>query len=170
MPFQFMFLITPFMHGALSNSQFTPQLCVIKLLKPNLNQLKFMKKIFSLVAISVLVFSCTKKDEEKKNNDFTGTAVQVYGGKAWSNVTLDNQGDPKQLSLVLNNDLLNSVPVGGEDHPEHNAFIIPVHQKGIEKTPFKFIMLNWNPNGHEPDQIYTHSHFDFHFYTTTPDQ
>ena len=33
-----------------------------------------------------------------------------------------------------------------------------------EKTPFKWVLLNWNPHGHIPMGIYTVPHFDFHFY------
>ena len=28
-------------------------------------------------------------------------------------------------------------------------------------------MVDWNPNGHEPDHVYTLPHFDFHFYQVT---
>jgi len=31
-------------------------------------------------------------------------------------------------------------------------------------TPYKFVELDWNPAGHEPENIYTLPHFDFHFY------
>jgi hypothetical protein len=34
-------------------------------------------------------------------------------------------------------------------------------------TPFKFVELDWNPHGHEPDGIYNRPHFDFHFFTIT---
>ena len=32
-------------------------------------------------------------------------------------------------------------------------------------TPYQFVELNWNPQGHEPPGIYDLPHFDFHFYT-----
>jgi hypothetical protein len=31
-------------------------------------------------------------------------------------------------------------------------------------TPFQYMMVDWNPQGHEPAGIYTLPHFDFHFY------
>jgi hypothetical protein len=34
-------------------------------------------------------------------------------------------------------------------------------------TSFEHIVLNWNPHGHPPMDIYTLPHFDFHFYTQT---
>jgi len=32
-------------------------------------------------------------------------------------------------------------------------------------TPFTHMALNWNPNGHQPEGIFTAPHFDFHFCT-----
>jgi hypothetical protein len=46
-----------------------------------------------------------------------------------------------------------------------NNLLIPISDKS--GTPFKFIMLNWNSSGHEPDNVYTLPHFDFHFYIST---
>ena len=34
-------------------------------------------------------------------------------------------------------------------------------------TPFEHIVINWNPHGHPPPEIYSVPHFDFHFYTQT---
>ena len=31
-------------------------------------------------------------------------------------------------------------------------------------TPFKWLMLNWNPQGHIPPGVYDVPHHDFHFY------
>ena len=30
-------------------------------------------------------------------------------------------------------------------------------------TPFNHVMLNWNPQGHEPPELFGRPHFDFHF-------
>jgi hypothetical protein len=35
-------------------------------------------------------------------------------------------------------------------------------------TPYEFLELDWNPQGHELPGIYDVPHFDFHFYTITP--
>ena len=37
-------------------------------------------------------------------------------------------------------------------------------------TGYNHVMLDWNPQGHEPAQVYTLPHFDFHFYQVTPAQ
>jgi hypothetical protein len=37
-------------------------------------------------------------------------------------------------------------------------------------APYRFVMLDWNPHGHEPEGIYDSPHFDFHFYRITHDE
>jgi hypothetical protein len=34
-------------------------------------------------------------------------------------------------------------------------------------TPYRLVELDWNPQGHEPEGVYSVPHFDFHFYTVT---
>src|SRR5438067_1738999 len=123
-----------------------------------------MKKTFILFAASTLLFACDK--EKNKENVFKSAEVTVHGGKAWSTVTLNKDGSPGQLSLVLNDAVLNTVPVGGtgdgHDGQHGNDLFIPLHNKAIASTPFQTIMLNWNQNGHEPAGVYDRPHFDFH--------
>jgi hypothetical protein len=127
-----------------------------------------MKKILFLAASATLLFACKKDDDKQK--EFKSAEVSLHDGKAWSVVTLDKKGAPLQLSLVMNEAVLNSVPVGGDGDghgPEHgNDIFIPLHNKAKQSTPFQSIMLNWNQNGHEPSGIYDLPHFDFHFYTS----
>ena len=35
---------------------------------------------------------------------------------------------------------------------------------------FDHVTLDWNPGGHEPQGLYTHPHFDFHFYLLGEDE
>jgi hypothetical protein len=126
-----------------------------------------MKKIFLLLALSSILLAC-EKDKDKDRNS-TGAKVSVYNGKAWSTITVNPNGVPKELSLVLNNDVLNSAPTGEghHDHAEH-SFIIPLPESAIVSTPFKFIMLDWAPSGHDPANVYTVPHFDIHYYMVPP--
>jgi len=34
----------------------------------------------------------------------------------------------------------------------------------LAPEPYRFMMLDWNPQGHQPPGVYTVPHFDFHFY------
>jgi hypothetical protein len=122
-----------------------------------------MKKILILVAASTLMFACKK--ENNKEKEYKSQETVLHGGKVWSSAKTDKDGKPLSLSIVLNDAAINTVPVGQPtDHMSHeNNLIIPVSEKS--GTPFKNIMVNWNSSGHEPDNIYTLPHFDFHFYT-----
>jgi len=131
---------------------------------------KFMKKIILLLAVSAILFSFYR--ETSSTTDFKSSSVQVHGGKAWSSIKLNKDGSPAQLSLVFDNKTLNNLPMhsAGHGHSPENDFIIPLHKKASEATPFKFVMLNWNPNGHEPAGIYDLPHFDVHFYMTSAEE
>lgn len=121
-----------------------------------------------VVAASTFVFAC---DKDKSEKTFKSEETTVFGGKAWSTITVKDDV-PQQVSLVLNDAVLNTAPAGtpGEMHNPANDFIIPLAPKALQTTLFKFIMLNWNPNGHEPEHIYTLPHFDMHFYETSANE
>lgn len=131
-----------------------------------------MKKVIVLFTIVVALVSC-KKDKDK-SNVFKGPESEVYHGKAWSSLKLNSSGIPEKLTLSLDAATLASVPVGesgsGEGHTHENNILISLPGKALEVTPFKFIMLNWNPMGHEPAGIYDTAHFDMHFYLTAPNE
>jgi hypothetical protein len=137
----------------------------------NLNQLKklFMKKILILVvAASAFIFACDK--DKNKEKTFKSSEVTVFGGKAWSTVTVKD-GVPQQLSFVINDAALNSAAPGTDQaHNPANDFLIPLPAEALSTTPYKWIMLNWNPAGHEPEHVYTIPHFDIHYYQTAPDE
>jgi hypothetical protein len=124
-----------------------------------------MKKVFLFAITATVLFSCKKDDE--KAGFFKGNEVAVHDGKAWSWVKLNKEGAPEQLSLTLNDDVLNSVPVGDETgggHSHENSVVVPLPEQAVANTPFKYIGLDWNPYGHDPANVYTLPHFDLHFY------
>ena len=130
-----------------------------------------MKKILVLLVIaSGFIFACDK--DKNGERTYKSNEVTVFSGKAWSNFSV--KGDvPQELSFVVNDAVLNSAPPPAEGETGHNPandFIIPLPTEASAATPFKFVMLNWNPMGHEPEHVYTIPHFDIHFYETTPDQ
>ena len=128
-----------------------------------------MKKFLILfVAASSFIFACDK--DKNKDKEYKSDEASLHGGKVWSSAKVDKDGKPLSVSIVVNDAALNSVPLGQpSDHmsPQNNL-LIPIADKS--GTPFKFIMLNWNSSGHEPDHVYTVPHFDFHFYTSNQNE
>jgi len=54
---------------------------------------------------------------------------------------------------------------GTEIHGRYSQqFFIPLPES--DSSPFTFISLNWNPNGHPIDGVWTVPHFDIHFHMT----
>jgi hypothetical protein len=131
-----------------------------------INKQIIMKKFLILVvAASSFIFACDK--EKNKDKEYKSEETALHNGKVWTSARVDKDGKPLSVSIVLNDAALASVPLGQpSDHMSPaNNLLIPVSDKS--GTPFKFIMLNWNSSGHEPDNVYTLPHFDFHFYTST---
>lgn len=126
-----------------------------------------MKRLLILMSIVVLQVSCKKDDNSKniKNNYFKGTETNFWHGKVWTSVKLKEDGTPDQLVLTLTDDVLTSVGTNDSDaHSHANNVNISLPNEAPE--PFKFIMLDWNPHGHPPANIYDKPHFDVHFYMT----
>jgi hypothetical protein len=101
-------------------------------------------------------------------NTFYGPVVQMGDGHArsWINVTHDNKA--LALGVEITDEALQNLP----DIPEAERdfisgpadFLLPLHQKAKELTPYDHICINWNAHGHEPAGLYDIPHFDFHFY------
>lgn len=130
-----------------------------------------MKQIsfLSLLAVAVAFSSYTNNNNPKL---LKGDEVQVHGGKAWTWVQLDTKGNPEKLGVALTDAALNTVPAGSHDgghgHTEGNHWVMKLPSENI--TAFNHVGMHWNPSGHEPENIYTLPHFDFHFYSSTPEE
>lgn len=134
--------------------------------------MSIMKRTILLAAFSAVLFSCAKDDN--KASVQAGAEVALHEGKSWSWIHVDGKNKPLEVGISISEAALNSVPVaedGGDDHHSHeNNLFVPLPAKAKEVTPFRSIMLNWNPGGHEPAPIYTLPHFDVHFYMTSEDE
>src|SRR5690242_14376921 len=132
-------------------------------------------KHFLFLALGIGLFIACKKDDDNNgaNGIFKGPEVQVHGGKSWTWIQLNKQGNPERVGLTLTDKALNSVPVGGDGSGHghggtENNYTLKFHPKA-SILPFNHVGLNWNPVGHEPEPIYGKPHFDFHFYMPTPE-
>ena len=100
---------------------------------------------------------------------YLGKSSPLGGGSVRSWVTLDKDGNPTAIGLTFTEAALSGLPQN-----------LPAGQEGVEyvlalppeaaSTAFDHVGINWNPHGHSPAGIYDTGHFDFHFYTITPEE
>lgn len=97
------------------------------------------------------------------HKEFWGKKVLVGNGYARSYAKLTDRGHLLELSVIISRRATQNL---GHDMKEY-VLEMP---SGVVIPPYKFITLDWNPHGHEPDNVYTLPHFDFHFYFITRSQ
>ncbi len=122
---------------------------------------------------SVLSFAATAEtNNEPKVARVYGKATKVGNGIVRSYVLYDarDRTVPREIGVALSEGAMDSLPSSGaghhDGHMETHEFLIDLPQG--HNTPFKFVEMNWNPAGHEPEGVYLNvPHFDFHFYTVS---
>ncbi|HET7564824.1 MAG TPA: DUF5602 domain-containing protein [Gemmatimonadaceae bacterium] len=104
------------------------------------------------------------------NRTSYGRAVKVGNGTARTYITITN-GVP-EVGVALSEKALSGLPdehaPGGRLEAGHTMFETALDLPAKNPTPFRHVVLNWNPGGHEPPGIYDVPHFDFHFYVIAP--
>lgn len=87
-----------------------------------------------------------------------GTPITIGGGKVRTYVVLDGQQrqTPLEVGVAIDERVLSTLP------SDMRMLHLPMPAQG--PAPYDFVMFDWNPNGHEPNTVYTLPHFDFHFY------
>lgn len=99
-----------------------------------------------------------------KTNTFYSPATPVGGGIIKTMVEINHAGEPIAVGIIISERTLMNLP------EESSHFVLPFHQKAADVVPFKHVLLDWNPEGHEPPGVYDLPHFDFHFYMTTSEE
>jgi hypothetical protein len=110
-----------------------------------------------------LLSAAVKADQSAKENTFYGPQVQMGNGKARSYIRVTHTGLPLELGIEMTDGAFSGLPA---DH-DHASFVVPLHQKAQQLTPFEHVYLNWNEGGHPPLELFGVPHFDFHFYMTS---
>ena len=95
-----------------------------------------------------------------------GAPVAVGNGRARAYVKVEN-GVPTEVGVALDEAALQGLPAprttpDPSGHHDMHEYLLTLPANN--PTPYKFVELDWNPMGHEPDNVYTKPHFDFHFY------
>lgn len=89
--------------------------------------------------------------------EFYGPAEPLGGGVVRSMVQMTKDGVPEAIGVRISEKVLDRLP--------HDATISTLRLPNkAENMAFDHVDLDWNPEGHEPDGLYTVPHFDVHFF------
>ncbi len=122
-----------------------------------------MKNLLLYFTLAIALGACSKDhddDPAQQPSRLTATAVPMGNGTAATWLDLDAQGNPTALGFTLSPGALDNLPAT----MPATTFMLALPAEALQKTPFQHVMLNWNPQGHEPAGIYDVPHFDMHFY------
>jgi hypothetical protein len=108
-----------------------------------------MKKITLLVLILNAAFVSA--------STHWGRNVSVGNGQAKTFIEVNGK-NVKTIGVALSPGALTNL---GQHHMQEYLLPLPT---AINVHPHKYVGMDWNPHGHEPMNIYTKPHFDFHFY------
>jgi hypothetical protein len=90
-------------------------------------------------------------------NKFYSSSLPMGNGviRAW--VSQNALGEPVSVGVSFSEKALENLPT----EPAQFVLLLPKN-KGMNF--YTHALVDWNPQGHEPDPLYTVPHFDFHFY------
>ena len=100
----------------------------------------------------------TSKDNDCHYNTFKGPQVVVGNGYARSFVRISHTGKPQELGVVFTNEALSGLP------EVNTPYVLELHNKALETTPFKHVALGWSAHGHPLPGSFMDSHFDVRFF------
>jgi hypothetical protein len=113
-----------------------------------------------LMAAAGAALSCSESTGPDPSGTYYGSVTQMGGGTGRSFVTLDGSGTHTELGVTFTEAALS----GLGDDPDEFFFDLPIRMLG---TPFRHVVINWEPHGHPPAGVYTVPHLDVHFYMIT---
>ena len=119
--------------------------------------------------------------QPKANNPhmYLGPEVTMGAGTIQTYAMVNGAGKPIEVGIYFSATALQALPPqasdGAWDILDDNGEVVypccghehflQFHPAVMERIPFKYAIVNWNPEGHVPPGIYNVPHFDFHFYT-----
>lgn len=120
----------------------------------------FMKRIYLYLLALPLFLSCSTTDTATPADRVYGSTLTMGSGTVRTWMMHDAKGNPSSIGFTMTKEALASMP----SIKTVSAYMLPLPDEAVANTPFKHVMIDWNPQGHEPDGIYNVPHFDFHFY------
>lgn len=94
-----------------------------------------------------------------------GPDISVGDGLARTDVVVDGANRIQSIGVVFTLEALDSLPptLPGTE------YILPL-PPDAPTTIFDHVAIDWQPEGHPPPMVYTHPHFDVHFYMISKDE
>lgn len=126
--------------------------------------------VLTAASLAALV-ACSETTAAQAERTAYGPSLQLGQGTARTYVTV-RDGVPTEIGVALSEKALTGLPdpgTGNDPHAMMHEYLLSLPAEA-SATAFKFVELDWNPMGHEPEGVYTVPHFDFHFYTIPVEQ
>jgi len=134
------------------------------------------------LAVTLLAAGCSSERADTSASRALGWQLKLGNGTVSSYAELDKGGTPAAIGVVWSSSALEGLPKGSDHHRcfgrtkdgeldaatqcQHtHEFVIPLPDAVARRddVPFKWVLLNWNPEGHIPPGVYDVPHFDVHF-------
>lgn len=117
----------------------------------------------AVTALATLAALGGTAQAENRAVTYQGKAVRMGQGSAHTVVHTDAGGKPQAIGIVFTPGALEGLPAAGHAGHGDVPYVLPMPVKG-PRTVVDHAVINWEPGGHPPPQVYDVPHFDFHFY------
>jgi hypothetical protein len=121
----------------------------------------------STLAAACLVAAVACSDSNSPDSNagrHFGASEAIGQGTARAFVETDAAGTPTALGISMTETALSGLPSTANPPDPAAAMLTLTLPPEAEATGFDHAEIQWNPQGHPPEQIYGLPHFDFHFY------
>ena len=144
------------------------------------NGTRFFALLYTFIFLTILFL--TGVSSASAGEKIYGDRTSLGDGHVHTYIQYNDDGSPSAIGVQFSKSTLSDLPQGSDANycwdkngngqievEEHECLItherilfLPEHNQNI---PFKWVLLNWNPEGHPPPGVYDLPHFDIHFYT-----
>lgn len=125
--------------------------------------LRVTRGIGSVVAACTaltLLSGCGGASAASGAGTFFGPSQPLGNGTVQTYAVLDDAGNPTEVGLRMTPTALDGLPGPADGPPPMLMLDFPDQ---AARTAFDHVMVNWNPEGHDPVVLFGEPHFDFHF-------
>lgn len=122
----------------------------------------------SLISLATGTTACSNDSTSPGARMVYGVSQHLGDGTARTYVALDAAGRATSLGVAISETAMTNLPQTPMPGMPSAAMLSLSLPAEAASTGYNHVMLDWNPAGHEPEHVYTHPHFDFHFFQITP--